>query len=712
MKFQTLLAALVILVAFSVNTSAQSDCTVEDADVFFSECKNVDCSIEDADVFYGDLCPIDCSKPGADAFYNACINVDCSNPDADVFYGDLCPIDCSKPGADAFYNACINVDCSIEDADVFYGDLCPAKPTAPPEVTPPGLPNLAFVTRSVQVSGDMNSNNLINFDVSVTNTGSVPVGKSFRVEWQLDGVPVAAPEIDGLRVGEEKFVYSNAVEKKLGTHKIEVMLDSGNFVAESNENDNSLTFRFEVVNKFGQLRVVNYPFVNKLPVVGSVSGFIADAEPNQKIAISVDASDEDTGISSIKLYLLSAGSETLLHSVGCGDKDKCSAVLNGVAPAAPNTEFEFRIDVLDTHSGIAKASTGMGRTREERKTQYRCSGSQIQKCEVRGDAACTDFRTVDTCSSDQLCTENDDSAAVPQCVDRQVAAPPVTPPPTACVWAPKQSEVCAGVSFTQSCGNVRITAVGTAPAGSSFCPAAPIPPGANIAPQITSFTIPATADAGSTVTATVTATDADGVSTIGTVQILQDSTVIGSGSCGDIPAGLACIKSFFLSVPGTFSTVYTFIAKVIDSDGAVAAATASGITNPAPAEQEPEPEPEPAEVLDKIDVKVKPDALFVSTVVPETSCISPGGETYLYASVQNRGNSRLKDVKIAATVQELGIRAVSGPFSLSAGKSAARFLYFSVPPDAEEGLYYIRVHTSSQKDSDVKHRMFEVNSRC
>ena len=289
--------------------------------------------------------------------------------------------------------------------------------------------------------------------------------------------------------------------------------------------------------------------------------------------------------------------------------------------------------------------------------------------------------------------------------------PPVTPP-SAPSCTPNWD--CSAWSNPEnSCGTRTCTdlnSCGTSsgkPAESLACPV----PGANANPLISSFILPSTANADSTVTATVTATDANG--NLGSIQIFAaDGTtaVSASQSC----AGLAsCTKSFILQIPNAFSAVYTFIARVFDAAGATDDATAFGTTNPEAVVPPPAPAPEPDEVLDDVDVSVPTSqSLFISSAVPGSGCIAPGESTFMYTSLRNRGDRTLKDVKITAVIYDLNVRAASGPFSLRSGGSTSRYMQFEIPSDAENGEYYVRVEATAGKDSVVKHRLFEVNSAC
>ncbi len=263
-------------------------------------------------------------------------------------------------------------------------------------------------------------------------------------------------------------------------------------------------------------------------------------------------------------------------------------------------------------------------------------------------------------------------------------------PPPVCVPATPCSSLGCG-SF-DSCG--------------VFCGECPVFPPANNPPVINSFAVPASAGKNTDVTLTVAATDNDGG--VNHIEILNGGVVVATQPCGNI---VSCTKSFIVRVPDAFSAVYTFVARVFDSLGAVATASGSGTTNAAPVAPPVSPVV-PDAALAPVRVSIPSDEIFVSSVVPDTGCLAPGDETFLYVAFKNRGKAALKDVKVAAVVPELDIRAVSGPFSLRNGDSASRFLYFGVPESAKPGEYYVRVFVTSGKDSVAKYRAFEVSKSC
>ncbi len=273
--------------------------------------------------------------------------------------------------------------------------------------------------------------------------------------------------------------------------------------------------------------------------------------------------------------------------------------------------------------------------------------------------------------------------------------------PLTCPSSGQQTSSCTLIDAT--CSNPN----SVKPAETQSCTYTPI--AANNAPVISSFNVPSSADKGSGIAVSVTASDSDGG--VDRIEILDSgSSILQSQSCGSIAS---CTKNFVVSVPNAFSAAYTFIARVFDSVGASVTQSKSGVTDAAPLVSVPKPVSVPS-VLEKVRVRVPVENLFLRARgdVPDSGCVSPGQETFLYASMKNDGSKKIKDVKVTVIAYGLDIRSSAGPFDLDAGDSASRLLYFGVPSDAQDGEYYLKLSVSSDRDNLVRYMPFDVRSSC
>ena len=110
----------------------------------------------------------------------------------------------------------------------------------------------------------------------------------------------------------------------------------------------------------------------------------------------------------------------------------------------------------------------------------------------------------------------------------------------------------------------------------------------------------------------------------------------------------------------------------------------------------------------RINTKISSDDLLISSIILDSEHVAPGDELLLYVSIKNEGESRFKNLQITAIVKELGIKAVSSPFTLKERSTVSKTLFFDVPSDTEPGIYYIKIEVASDSDNTARYRIFEV----
>ncbi|RMH14036.1 MAG: hypothetical protein D6698_13225, partial [Gammaproteobacteria bacterium] len=90
------------------------------------------------------------------------------------------------------------------------------------------------------------------------------------------------------------------------------------------------------------------------------------------------------------------------------------------------------------------------------------------------------------------------------------------------------------------------------------------------------------------------------------------------------------------------------------------------------------------------------DTLFISrfAILPDDWFL-PGDDLFVSISVENRGSKTLKDLKITAYVNDLGLRIRSGKFDLKPGQSLSKTLLLSLPDYARDGIYDLRLVISN-----------------
>jgi hypothetical protein len=115
----------------------------------------------------------------------------------------------------------------------------------------------------------------------------------------------------------------------------------------------------------------------------------------------------------------------------------------------------------------------------------------------------------------------------------------------------------------------------------------------------------------------------------------------------------------------------------------------------------------PLQIFTKI-LHLPRQIMKVSRLFFTEECVEPGQELRLISNLDIGRD--LRNVKITATVAELGLRKRLGPFNLE--KDKAKSFYVAIPEDAPEGKYDLRVSISNADFRRVKHRTFTVKNTC
>lgn len=316
---------------------------------------------------------------------------------------------------------------------------------------------------------------------------------------------------------------------------------------------------------------------------------------------------------------------------------------------------------------------------------YRCSGDNRQREKVTADCVTKQWITLDTCTYG--CRQVWAVSSLPViCAE----------PPASCT--PSVSCPALGCGNYDSCG--------------SFCGSCPPPAVVDNAPTA-AINVPASAAPNSQLNIVVTGNDDKDVAQL----LLFDSSnnQLAAFDCIGIQA--TCRNTFTAAAPSTHSASYTFKAGSRDSAGQLSVlVSGSGETTAAPS---PPSAPPPVTVVTQlipqpgVSLRFPLQPLFMRSVsFQDSDCIRPGESALLAVKVRNTGKSALKGVSFAATVPEIGVRARSGPHTITVAGKLTRFLRLDIPDDAEEGSYYLRLSVTNNRFSKVVHRAFTVGSGC
>jgi len=113
------------------------------------------------------------------------------------------------------------------------------------------------------------------------------------------------------------------------------------------------------------------------------------------------------------------------------------------------------------------------------------------------------------------------------------------------------------------------------------------------------------------------------------------------------------------------------------------------------------------------EIKLPRRKIFVEQLsIINEDCIEPGDDLYAFVNFKNMGFYDMRNVRITAVIQELGIRQRLGPFKLEPDEELAKILITNIPEDTPEGTYYVRFTINDDMVRRVIYRDIIVRNNC
>lgn len=97
--------------------------------------------------------------------------------------------------------------------------------------------------------------------------------------------------------------------------------------------------------------------------------------------------------------------------------------------------------------------------------------------------------------------------------------------------------------------------------------------------------------------------------------------------------------------------------------------------------------------------------IFVSSIKIENGYdLLPGDAVHSRVYFSNDGDKDFENVKVVASIPELGIRGSRGPYDLSEDEEESGRVFFELPEDVEPGYYYVRYAVGHGSEKRIKYR--------
>ena len=134
---------------------------------------------------------------------------------------------------------------------------------------------------------------------------------------------------------------------------------------------------------------------------------------------------------------------------------------------------------------------------------------------------------------------------------------------------------------------------------------------------------------------------------------------------------------------------FNVLLKVTDADGDI---TTSTVT---------------ISVKEKLESRTR-KIVHINSIGFDKEYISPGDDLYIFLNFENNGNFNLKDVRLTAIIQELGIRSRTVKANANDGQQASKVLTLEIPEYAEPGRYWVEIVIDIDGNRRIKYRPIDI----
>jgi len=88
--------------------------------------------------------------------------------------------------------------------------------------------------------------------------------------------------------------------------------------------------------------------------------------------------------------------------------------------------------------------------------------------------------------------------------------------------------------------------------------------------------------------------------------------------------------------------------------------------------------------------------------------VMAGSAVHVYVNIDNTGDVDLENLRMKVIIPDLGIRASTSTFDLSAGEDKQKTVNLPVPAQARQGLYLVRIIIENETFHEVAHRYVTI----
>jgi hypothetical protein len=100
--------------------------------------------------------------------------------------------------------------------------------------------------------------------------------------------------------------------------------------------------------------------------------------------------------------------------------------------------------------------------------------------------------------------------------------------------------------------------------------------------------------------------------------------------------------------------------------------------------------------------------IYMGSIAFDNEFVRPGDELTMFLNFENQGSEDLKDVRVTAIIQDLGVRSRTLSVDVNDNNGVSRTLTLEIPENAQEGRYWVEVVIDIDGDRRVKFRPVDV----
>ncbi|MBI2208074.1 PKD domain-containing protein [Candidatus Woesearchaeota archaeon] len=100
--------------------------------------------------------------------------------------------------------------------------------------------------------------------------------------------------------------------------------------------------------------------------------------------------------------------------------------------------------------------------------------------------------------------------------------------------------------------------------------------------------------------------------------------------------------------------------------------------------------------------------VYIGGIAFDNEFPKPGDELNVFVRFENQGDEDLKDARLTAIIQDLGIRSSTVKAEVNDGQEASKVLTLEIPEDAQAGRYWVEVIIDIDGNRRIKYRPIDI----